>query len=126
MGDFEIDEKARYFLFFMVFFPLICLFGWIFLEYVMDDRTNQEIFLDSRSEINCIGKVDSIYRQEMNHNILTLSTINGFFQVEGSWETKFEVGDSISKRKGELTLEHYRDGKLIEILDYNDLAKNRK
>lgn len=126
MGNFEVDKKVKYFLLFMVFFPLVGLFGWIFWDFITDDRTNGEIFLDSRTKIDCIGKVDSIYRQKMNHNILTLKTQSCIFQVDADWETKFQLGDSISKKKGELIVEHYRNGELIEVLDYHDIAKHMK
>ncbi|WP_430612267.1 hypothetical protein [Flavobacterium sp. JP2137] len=126
MGEFEIDKKARFFFFLMFFGPLIGLFTWIFWGDILDKRTVGEIYLSFKKEIHCIGKVDSIYRQKMNHNILALKTKSCVFDVASNWETKFEVGDSISKRKGELILKHYREGKLIEILDYNDIAKNMK
>jgi len=45
--------------------------------------------------------------------------------VERSWESKFQVGDSVSKNDGSLLAELYRDGKLIEVLDYNDIARER-
>src|SRR5690606_8778210 len=118
MEEFKLDSKVKYFLLFMVFLPLVGLFGWIFWKTINDNRTYSEIFLDSRTNIDCVGKVDSIYRQKMNHNILALRTKDCIFQVEADWETKFQIGDSISKKKGELIVEHYRNGKLIEVLDY--------
>jgi|SRR5699024_51585 len=126
MGNLEVDKKVKVFLFIMISFPLVGLFSWIFWDFVTDDRTNGEIFLDSRAEIECIGKVDSIYRQKMNNNILTLKTQSCIFQVEAYWEANFKSGDSISKKKGELIVEHYRNGELIEILDYRNIAKDIK
>ena len=126
MSDLEWDNKVKYFLIFMMVFPIIGLFGWIFWGVITDDRTGGEIFLSSRKEINCVGRVDSIYRQKMNHNILTLRTENCIFQVEAEWESKFQIGDSISKKKGELIVRHYRNGQFIEVLDYRDVAKNIK
>jgi len=62
----------------------------------------------------------------MSHNTLTLKAKKQNFYVPYRWETKFLVGDSISKKEGELFVEHYRDGELIEILDYRDIAKDMK
>lgn len=117
MKELEINKKVKYFLLFMMFAPLIGLFGWMFWGVITDNKTFEESFLEREKEIECIGKLDSIYRQKMNHNILTLRTNNCVFEVASNWENKFKVGDSISKKKGELIVEHYRNGELIEILD---------
>jgi len=126
MEGFKLDKKVKYFLFFMLFFPLIGLFGWIFWETITDNRTGGEVYLSFKVEIECIGKIDSIYRQKMKHNILALKTKDCIFDVAPDWETKFKLGDSISKKKGELIVEHYRNGELIEVLDYHDIAKHIK
>jgi len=63
---------------------------------------------------------------EMNNNQLTLVTKRCDFIVESIWTEKFTVGDSISKKEGELFVEHYRDGELIDVLDYGDIAKEMK
>jgi len=60
----------------------------------------------------------------MDHNILALKTKTCEYKVNPEWETKFQIGDSISKKLSWLFIEHYRDGELIEILNYRDLAKN--
>lgn len=126
MKNFEVDKKVKYFLLFMVFFPLMGLFAWIFWELITDNRTTGDIYMNFKEEIECVGKVDSIYRQRMEHNILALKTENCIFDVAPDWETRFMVGDSISKKKGELIVKHYRNGKLIEVLDYRDIAKTMK
>lgn len=110
----------------MISAPFVGLFGWVFLNVVLDKRSPSEIFLDSRRTINCEGKIHKIYRQKMNHNIQTLKTENCEFQVEANWEDKFQINDSISKKEGELFVEHYRDGKLIEVLDYHDVAREMR
>jgi len=126
MENFQIDKKVKYFLFFMLFFPLIGVFSWIFWDTITDNRTGGEIYLSSKKEIECTGRVDSIYRQKMEHNILALKTKDCVFDLAPDWETKFQLGDSISKKKGELIVEHYRNGELIEVLDYHDIAKHMK
>ncbi len=126
MRDFKVDKKVKYFLFFMLFFPLIGLFVWIFWKTVTDDSTDREVFLKYETSTEFIGKVDSIYRLKMSHNTLTLKSDKHNFYVPSDWESKFQLGDSISKKKGELIVEHYRNGELIEVLDYHDIAKHMK
>src|SRR5699024_7807522 len=106
------------FLILTCFIPLFLLFLFINYDNLVNPKNPEMIFLEIRNEEECIGRVDSIYRQKMNHNILVLQTENCIFQVEPFWEDKFKVGDSISKKRGELQVEHYRDGKLLEVLDY--------
>jgi|SRR5690606_1289203 len=118
--------KMKTFLFFIFTFPFVILFWIVAGKEVINPRTPEEVFLNIREKISCQGVVDSIYRQKMNHNVQTLKTRYCIFQLDAVWEDRFLIGDSISKKKGELFLEHYRDGKLLEILDYHDIAKNRK
>ena len=103
--------------------PLLLLFGWIFYNSIADKRTGKEIYLDSERQTECRGIIDSIYRLEMSHNTLTLKVSKCNFYVPPEWENKFKIGDSISKRKGELVLKHYREHKLLEILDYEKLNR---
>lgn len=124
MTDLEISTKEKVILISVMTIPLLVLFGWIFFNSITDKRTRKEIYLDRVIDENCEGIVDSIYHQEMNHNILTLKTNNCIYEVESDWENKFKIGDSISKKHGILKVEHYRNGKLLEILDYNDVVKN--
>jgi hypothetical protein len=58
-------------------------------------------------------------------NIMTLVAKNQEFTVDGEWEHKFQVGDSISKNQGSLLVEYYRNGQLVEILNYADLRKEK-
>ena len=37
------------------------------------------------------------------------------------WDSKVKINDSISKQKGELFLKIYRNGELLESLNYNDI-----
>lgn len=126
MNDFNIDKKAKRFMFIMMFSPLVGLFGWVFWEAITEDRTSGEIYLSFIVKEECEGKITSIYRQKMNHNVLALKTKNCEHTVPSRWETKFLVGDSISKKMGWLFVAHYRDGELLEILDYHDIAKDMK
>jgi len=123
MTNLKIGNKEKIILASVMVIPLLLLFGWIFFDSITDKRTGKEIYLDMVIDDNCEGIVDSIYRQKMNHNIMALKTKNCEFLVEAEWENKFKINDSISKRKGSLKVEHYRNGRLLEILDYNNLVK---
>jgi hypothetical protein len=101
--------------------PLLLLFGWIFFNSITDKRSGKEVYLDMVIDDDCKGIVESIYRKKMSHNTMILKTKHCEFQVEAIWENKFKLKDSISKKKGSLKVEHYRDGRLLEILDYNKL-----
>ncbi len=126
MEKLQISTRLKVFLIFVCFVPLLFLFFYVNYDNILNSKSSKEVFLESRSKDECIGKVDSIYRQKMNHNILTLKTSDCIFQVDADWEAKFMVGDSISKKKGELIVKYYRNGKLIEVLDYRDIAKTMK
>ena len=110
----------------MIATPFVGLFGWVFLNALTDTRSSGEIYLSFQVKKECFGKIKSIYRQKMNHNIQTLETENCLFQLPAKWEDNFQINDSISKKEGELSVEHYRDGKLIEVLDYHDVAREMR
>lgn len=126
MKDFQINKKARAFLLVMVFLPFAGLFGWVFWSSITDSRLPGESYLEDKVNIECQGVVFNIFRQKMNHNIQTLETEYCLFQLPAKWEDKFQINDSISKKEGEFFVEHYRNGKLIEVLDYHDVAKEMK
>ena len=126
MSELRLSRKVKIFLGVIFIFPFIVLFWIAFGSEIINPRTSEEVFLELRLQINCEGVVKSIYRQKMNHNVQALKTEKCIFQVDAVWEDSFLVGDSISKKEGELFVEHYRNGELIEILDYRDIAKERK
>lgn len=126
MGDFKLDIKVKTFLILIISLPFIGLFGWLFWEALTDKNTHKQLYLEFEEKVSFMGKVDSIYRLKMSHNTLTLEAGTKNFFVPSKWEDKFLIGDSISKKRGEPFLEHYRGGELIEVLDYRDLAKEMK
>src|SRR5699024_5848660 len=105
--------KIRIFLLFILAFPFVILFWIVVGKEIINPKPPEEVFLNMRKKINCQGVVDSIYRQKMNHNVQTLKTRYCIFQIDAAWEDRFLIGDSISKKKGDLFVEHYRDRKLL-------------
>lgn len=101
----------------MVFFIVV-----IYNVFSSSATSGREYYLQNKREISINGIVDSIYREEFNHNILVLRiSKKKIFSLPPEWENKFEVGDSVVKEYGVLTVRHYRDGKLMENLNYSDV-----
>lgn len=96
--------------------PFLFLFAWMIIPELYDSRTLKDRFLEREESTECVGIINDIYRQKNNHNILTLKTKECIYEIHSAWENKFQIGDSISKKEGNLFIEHYRNGTLIEIL----------
>lgn len=124
--DFKTSKTDRRIIYALIFIPLLILISNLIWGLFFDSKTSRDYFLESRANESFHGHLDSMYRQKNNHNILTFKGTSGLFEVEGEWENKFRVGDSISKSEGSLLVEHYRDGKLLEVLNYADLRKEEK
>jgi hypothetical protein len=86
----------------------------------------EALSIEASNEIlNC--KVDSIYRDNRNHNVEMLVLSNGqLYKVWTEWERKIELGDSLSKKAGIFILEvHKKSGSKV-ILNYKDIFKDFK
>lgn len=116
MKEKTISPRLKLLLQIVSVLPFIFLLIWIIIPELYESRTFKDRFFEREEQIECIGVVDSIYRQKMNHNILTLRTNTCDYEIHSSWENKFLVGDSIVKKREELFIKHYRGGELIEIL----------
>jgi len=121
--DIPISIKVKIFVIAVFVTPLVSLFLFANWDNMFSSKSRGDYFLEDRLEKHCSGKIDSIYRQRNNHNILTLRTNNCIFEVDYPWENKFQLGDSISKKVNEPMIKIFRDNKLLEILDYTDVAK---
>jgi hypothetical protein len=122
---FNLSNTDRWIIYSILFVPLSILFFFMIRGFFFNPKSHRDAFLESRQEYDFHGTVDSIYRQKYNHNIMTLVAKNQEFTVDGEWEHKFQVGDSISKNQGSLLVEYYRNGQLVEILNYADLRKEK-
>ena len=72
MNDSKITVKEKIILAGIVFIPIIMLVSWFFFKSLSDKTTDKDVYLNYEINIECIGKIDSIYRLKMNHNTLTL------------------------------------------------------
>ncbi len=120
----ELKKETKLALYLTIFIPLIILIIMVFYNVLSENRTRSEIYLDLNKNTFINGRIDSLYHQKNNHNVLTIISNNHEFEVARKWENKFKVGDSVSKAKGDLLLKHYRGEQLIEILNYKDLVKD--
>lgn len=104
----------------MIFSPLIIL--TIIVLYVNFNSENpRDIFLTNSSNRYFQGKVMSIKNNEKDHNALTIYSNDDNIILPSLWDSKVEINDSISKQKGELFLKIYRNGELLDSLNYNDI-----
>lgn len=118
----KISRKDSKIIFLALFIPLAVLLGVVLVESIRMPKN--QYFFEIRKKASFHGVIDSVYRQSDNHNVMTVTAKGQLFEIERIWESKFIIGDSVSKYKDSLTIELYRDGKLMEILDYNDLLKD--
>ncbi|MCA4783362.1 hypothetical protein IF125_14075 [Empedobacter stercoris] len=126
----EINKKVIVFLLVMTFLPLLSFFSYFWYQNLTDKRTFQQIVLDDRSNRNYSFKVKEIYRDNRNHNVLTLRGENKQTDVAGVepiWENGFfEIGDSVSKKKGQLEIYVFRNDSLKFKLDYKEIKYSKK
>lgn len=121
-----MNKKSVIILLIICISPPFIFFGYFFLQGLLDDRTSKEIYLDTYRSDYYSFKIDTIYRDKSNHNVLTIESNKtkkgGFMTVPPEWEyNHFQVGDSIVKYKDSLQIYIYRNQKLDTILDYNDI-----
>ncbi len=74
--------KLKILLIIVCFVPIVFLLVYVNYDGIMNPKSHKEVFLENRIKEECIGKVKSLYRQTMNHNVLTLETNNCIFQVD--------------------------------------------
>ncbi|GAB2693530.1 hypothetical protein GCM10027037_16220 [Mucilaginibacter koreensis] len=62
--------------------------------------SSAEIILKRAIPLDFHGKVDSVYRDEQNHNVMYVILSTGYvYAVYADWENKIRLGDSLSKNK---------------------------
>lgn len=120
---FKLKKKDTAIVLLTLLSPLLFLAGFVFWQ--SRQETPGQFFYEERAQREFHGVIDSIYRQKDNHNVMTIMAKEQNLGIEGLWESKFRLGDSVSKDKGSLLVELYRNGDLIEILDYKDICRDR-
>ncbi|RKS26193.1 hypothetical protein CLV94_1250 [Flavobacterium endophyticum] len=123
MDNYMVLRKVKIFLFGIIFITLSIILSFIGYDLWFDPKSPFEHFLEAQSKINMQSKIIFIYRDVKNHNTQFIKLKDTALGISPIWDDKFQVGDSISKKKGSLKIEHYRNNNLLEILDYNDIKK---
>jgi hypothetical protein len=89
--------------------------------------SGKELILQKAANEEFIGRADSIYHQTMNHNIKTVRLSDGHnFELWPEWENLVDVGDSIFKKKGRLTVMLCKKKGKDTVLDYEQIVKDFK
>lgn len=104
-----------------MFSPILLLFIYILLTPLLNKKTGNELYMEIILKKEFHGVLDNIYRDNNNHNTLTVCSNKNCYTIPVKWEAYFEVGDSISKDKNSFLLKHYSKSKKLKILNYKDL-----
>jgi hypothetical protein len=83
-----------------------------------------DFFLKQAYSLEFKGKVDSIYRDENNHNTKMAILSSGFvYALNGDWEEQVTKGDILEKKRSSFyVVVHKASGEHI-ILDYRKLTQ---
>lgn len=118
-----MKRGAIIFMLVMSLLPLVSLFAYFFIQSILDDRTDEEIFLDYMKLDEFDLKTDTMFYDSKNRYELTYSNKKNRQKapVPVLWQEYIQVGDSIVKKKDSLQIYIYRCNNLYKILDYNDI-----
>ncbi len=119
---FGLSRRDKLIVFSLLSIPFLLMLFYV-VNALFDSRTTRDFYLEDKKIESYHGVIDSIFHQKRNHNIKTLVVGEKWIGLHSSWENKFRVGDSVSKYQGSLQIQHFRNGELIETLDYNDVIK---
>lgn len=119
--DTNISATAKFVLFLLVFIPAFIVFGFIWF----DTKTPNEYYLEEQTKFAIQSKIILIYNDKKNHDTQFLKFKDTIMGVPAKWEDKFQVHDSIYKKKGSLKLSQFRNGNLIEVFEYKEVRKQK-
>ncbi len=75
--------------------------------------------------LNFNGKIVAMYREKYSHNELYAKLSGGYvYGIYAAWENKLSVGDSLSKKKGNVFVEVFKTNGHKDTLDYKKMVKN--
>ncbi|GAA4162371.1 hypothetical protein GCM10022217_29660 [Chryseobacterium ginsenosidimutans] len=114
--EIRIEEKIKIYL--IVFFAILISF-FIIREYLYGDEITNKILLDSQIH----SKVIRIYKNRDEHNFTFVKYSNGKEQL---LDYPYQVGDSVSKNKGDSIEYVFRNNKVIKNNWLTSYLKNYK
>jgi|GEM_PF-869963 len=103
----EIDKSSKksLIIFGLIFGSIVCL-TIFYLNYNSNDLTKEKLL-----QINRHTKVIDIYVNKNEHNFLYVKFSNGSDKI---METRYKIGDSISKKRGDSIEYIYRGDSIIQ------------
>ncbi len=122
MFEYEIEPGLKRILLLaavLILVPLGLVLHW---QMVHNPRVDGSPLQDAADEA-FFGKVDSIYTEELSHGT-RVALLHWYpYHLPPDWESQIEIGDSLSKKKGELIVTLYKKNGRLVILDYNKLVQ---
>ncbi|WP_295800960.1 hypothetical protein [Mucilaginibacter sp.] len=89
--------------------------------------TPAQLVLTAATKNQFHGKVESVFRDERDHNMLKVKLTTGYvYSLYPEWESMVELGDSLSKLKNTVVVEVFKQNGKKVILDYKELVKDFK
>jgi hypothetical protein len=84
-----------------------------------------ELVVKGALPLNFKGKIVAMYREKYSHNELRAKLSDGYvYGIYADWENKLSMGDSISKKKGNVFVEVFKANGHKDTLDYKKMVKN--
>ena len=123
---FFIEKKAKRILFALMFIVMMSVAILIYWEN-SHTVTGSNLVLQEAKLKSFHGKIDSIYRNKTNHDVMVLVLSDGYqYSVYPVWEPLVDIGDSISKDYGSLQVRVYKKNGETDTLDYKKLVVGLK
>lgn len=117
-------NKISKIIFYSVFFIPVILLTAFFFCLIAFNETAEEVVMDHDLTENFASKVDSLYYDKQNHNVKIALLASGYkYPIFRKWESKIQIGDSLSKRKGSFKLIIYKNNNTKTTLDYRGIYK---
>ncbi len=110
---------------FTIIGSIVAISGMIYIAtFKPDIKEFRKLILTDASAMTFNGRVDSVYREEQNHNEQVVRLANVYlYRIWADWEDKIEVGDSLAKKKKDLKVFVFKRSGKTDTLDYRELVK---
>jgi len=116
------ETKTGKLLFFGIILSVPSLLVIFVICTVFTGPSGRQRVIESDSLETVHGVVDTLFNDVQNHDTRTaILTNKAIYQIEPSWASEIEIGDSLSKDKGSFLLEVYRKSKKVKVLNYKEL-----
>jgi hypothetical protein len=84
-----------------------------------------ELVVEGSLSLNFNGRIVATYREKHSHNELRAKLSSGYvYGIYADWENRLGVGDSLSKKKGNVFVEVFKANGNKDTLNYKKMVKN--